>query len=58
MRYRIALLAFFMISPLFMANAFAHQVDAVGDYRIQIDWKNWPVVAGETNAINVYVSVL
>ena len=58
MRYRIALLAFFMISPLFMANAFAHQVDGVGDYRIQIDWKNWPVVTGESNAIILYVSVL
>ena len=58
MRYRIVLLAFFMISPLFMANAFAHQVDAVGDYRIQIDWKNWPVVTGESNAIILYVSVL
>ena len=58
MRYRIVLIAFFMISPLFMANAFAHQVDAVGDYRIQIDWKNWPVVTGESNAIIVYVSVL
>ena len=47
-----------MISPLLMGNAFAHQSDAAGDYRIEIDWKNWPVVTGESNAIIVYVSTL
>ena len=52
----ILLLAVLIISPVLASNAFAHQVDAVGDYRIQIDWKNWPVVAGEANAIIVYVS--
>ena len=50
------LLAVLIISPFLASNAFAHQVDAVGDYRIQIDWKNWPVVTGESNAIIVYVS--
>ena len=58
MRYRFAFLVFFMMTPLLMANAFAHQSDAVGDYRIEIDWKNWPVVTGESNAIIVYVSTL
>ena len=58
MKYRLAILALFMISPLLMGNAFAHQADAVGDYRIEIDWKNWPVVTGESNAIIVYVSIL
>ena len=58
MKHRLAILAFFMISPLLMGNAFAHQADAVGDYRIEIDWKNWPVVTGESNAIIVYVSIL
>ena len=50
------LLAVLIISPALASNAFAHQVDAVGDYRVEIDWKNWPVVAGEANAIIVYVS--
>ena len=58
MRYRLAFLVFFMMTPLLMVNAFAHQSDAVGDYRIEIDWKNWPVVTGESNAIIVYVSIL
>ena len=50
------LLAVLIISPALASNAFAHQVDAVGDYRVEIDWKNWPVVAGEANAIIVYAS--
>ena len=45
-----------LISPLFFGSAFAHQADSVGDYRIEIDWKNKPVVTGESNAIIVYVS--
>ena len=49
-------MAILIISPILVSNVSAHQVDAVDDYRIQIDWKNWPVVAGEANAIIVYVS--
>ena len=45
-----------LISPLFFSSAFAHQSDSVGDYRIEIDWKNKPIVTGESNAIVVYVS--
>ena len=45
-----------LISPLFLGSAFAHQADSVGDYRIEIDWKNKPVVTGESNAIVVYIS--
>ena len=50
------LIAVLMISPLFLSGAFAHQMDSVGDYRIEIDWKNKPIVTGEPNAIIVYVS--
>ena len=50
------LLVLFMISPLFLGGAFGHQSDSVGDYRIEIDWKNKPIVTGESNAIIVYVS--
>jgi predicted transcriptional regulator len=45
-----------LISPLFFSGVFAHQSDSVGDYRIEIDWKNKPIVTGESNAIIVYVS--
>ena len=46
----------FLIFPLFLSAAFAHQSDSVGDYRIEIDWKNKPIVTGESNSIIVYVS--
>ena len=52
------LIALLLISPLFLNTAFAHQSDSVGDYRIEIDWKNKPIVTGESNAIIVYVSLM
>ena len=52
------LIALFLISPLMLNSAFAHQADSVGDYRIEIVWKNKPIVTGESNAIIVYVSVM
>ncbi len=55
---KICLIALFLISPLMLNSAFAHQADSVGDYRIEIDWKNKPIVTGESNAIIVYVSVM
>ena len=53
---QVFLIVALMISPLFFSGAFAHQADSVGDYRIEIDWKNKPIVTGESNAIIVYVS--
>ena len=55
---KMYLIALFLISPLMLNSAFAHQADSVGDYRIEIDWKNKPIVTGESNAIIVYVSVM
>ena len=36
----------------------AHTVDSVGEYRVEIGWMNEPVVSGETNAVEFYVSPL
>ncbi|ABK78482.1 hypothetical protein CENSYa_1873 [Cenarchaeum symbiosum A] len=36
----------------------AHTVDAIGDYRLEIGWMNEPVVSGETNGIELYISPL
>ena len=52
----VFLITALLISPLFLSSAFAHQSDSIGDYRIEIDWKNKPIVTGESNAIIVYVS--
>ena len=52
----ISLFTIILLFPLFLSGAFAHQTDSVGDYRLEIDWKNKPIVTGESNAIIVYVS--
>ncbi len=53
------LLAIFaLIIPGFFGTAFGHTVDSVGDYRLEIGWMNEPVVSGETNGIELFVSPL
>jgi len=47
-----------LIIPGFVGIAYGHTVDAVGEYRVEIGWMNEPVVSGETNAIEFYVSPL
>ena len=49
---------FLLIIPGLAATANAHTVDSVGEYRVEIGWMNEPVVSGETNAIEFYVSPL
>jgi len=47
-----------LIIPGLAGTANAHTVDSVGEYRVEIGWMNEPVVSGETNAIEFYVSPL
>ena len=49
---------FALIIPGFFGTAFGHTVDSVGDYRLEIGWMNEPVVSGETNGIELFVSPL
>ena len=59
MTHRMILLLFgFLLSSLILPNAYAHTIDAVGDYRIEIGWMKEPVVSQETNGITFYVSPL
>ena len=44
--------------PGFMGIAYGHTIDSVGEYRLEIGWMNEPVVSGETNGIELYVSPL
>jgi hypothetical protein len=55
MNYKILFLISFSLSSLFIP-AYAHTVDSVGEYRLEIGWMNEPVVSGETNGIELYVS--
>ena len=52
------LLLLLLIIPGFFVTAYGHTVDSVGEYRVEIGWMNEPVVSGETNAIEFYVSPL
>ena len=47
-----------LIIPGLAGIAYGHIVDSVGEYRVEIGWMNEPVVSGETNAIEFYVSPL
>ena len=47
-----------LLIPGLIGIANGHTVDSVGEYRVEIGWMNEPVVSGETNAIEFYVSPL
>ena len=55
-------LIFIMLSLLIIPSlaeiTYGHTVDSVGEYRVEIGWMNEPVVSGETNAIEFFVSPL
>jgi hypothetical protein len=57
MKYHFLLLSLLLI-PSFAGITYGHTVDAVGEYRVEIGWMNEPVVSGETNALELYVSPL
>ncbi len=52
------LILFMLIIPSLAGIAYAHTIDSVGEYRVEIGWMSEPVVSGETNAIEFYVSPL
>ena len=47
-----------IIISFFSGTAYAHTIDSIGEYRVEIGWMNEPVVSGDTNAIEFYVSPL
>ena len=57
MNYKFLLLSLLFI-PGFAGIAYGHTVDAVGEYRVEIGWMNEPVISGETNGLELYVSPL
>ena len=57
MKLKLLILSMLII-PSLAGIAYAHTIDSVGDYRVEIGWMNEPVVSGETNAIEFYVSPL
>ena len=57
MKSRLLILFLLFISGM-AEIAYGHTVDAVGEYRVEIGWMTEPVVSGETNAVEFYVSPL
>jgi len=57
MKYTFLLLSLLLI-PSLGGIVYAHTVDAVGEYRIEIGWMNEPVMSGDTNGLELYVSPL
>ncbi|KAF6248236.1 hypothetical protein C6990_01355 [Nitrosopumilus sp. b3] len=49
---------FLLFASGLAGTAYGHTVDSVGEYRVEIGWMNEPVVSGETNAIEFFVSPL
>jgi len=48
-----------LLLPIMFGNVYAHTIDSIDDkYRIEIGWMNEPVVTGETNGIELYISEL
>ncbi len=47
-----------LIIPGLVGITYGHTVDSVGEYRVEIGWMDEPVVSGETNAIEFFVSPL
>lgn len=53
------LLVTLLLLPAMFVNVYAHTIDSIDEkYRIEIGWMNEPVVTGETNGIEVYISEL
>ena len=57
MRFKNIVLLLLLI-PGLLGTAFGHTVDSVGEYRLEIGWMNEPVVSGETNGVELFVSPL
>ena len=55
---KLSILLLLLVIPSSVGFAYGHTVDAVGEYRVEIGWMNEPVVSGETNAVEFYVSPL
>lgn len=54
--FMVMIISLLVILPL--NNIYGHQIDSVGDYRVEIGWINEPAFSKETNGIEFYISEL
>lgn len=57
-RQQSVLLAVVAVLMMLPAAALAHQLDSVGEYRVEIAWQYEPAISGEPNGIYLWVSPL
>lgn len=57
MRNAAALIIVFAFTLTLVGSAYAHKAEVVGDYKIEVGWKNEPPIAGQKNAIELIVTV-
>ena len=53
-----AVLACILAASALTAPAYAHTLDSVGEYRLELQWEVEPPYSGEVNAIKLFVSPL
>jgi hypothetical protein len=56
MNKKLALLAVLVLSTGLITNVYAHKAQVVGNYKIEVGWKNEPPVVGKENAIEITVT--
>lgn len=40
-----------------VGNGYAHKAEVIGDYKVEVGWKNEPPIAGQKNSIEIVVTV-
>ncbi len=53
---KVALLTVVILSVGLMTNAYAHKAQVIGDYKMDVGWKNEPPIVGKKNAIEIVVT--
>ncbi|HXG73449.1 MAG TPA: hypothetical protein VNK44_01335 [Candidatus Nitrosotenuis sp.] len=56
MQKKLAILAALVLSVGLVGSAYAHKSEVVGNYKIEVGWKNEPPKVGKKNAIEITVT--
>jgi len=56
MNTKLAVLAVLVLSVGLVSSAYAHKSQVVGDYKMEVGWKNEPPLVGKKNAIEITVT--
>lgn len=56
MQQKLVILAALVLSIGLVSSAYAHKGEVVGNYKIEVGWKNEPPIVGKQNAIEIIVT--